>query len=215
MPVVLGAANLVDRLAAELDHVKWIKHDLGVREAVVGVANRPLIAGGHVDRDRLDRGLLLACEPVEERLQAGGVAALGGPHDAAPLVVGDAGQELVIGAVADLVHADEHERVQPAGGQLLSHDPRDDLADRLPADSHQPGELRLAHLLRQPRVGVEPGRVATLSGDCFPDPLPRTGRARSRASGSPRAHSVVAHGVRLPSVWPTARGSGRPGIGTG
>ena len=71
MLVALIAADLVDRLAAELDDVKRVKTHLGVREPVVGVADRFLIAGGHVGRDRLDRGFLLACEAVEERLQAG------------------------------------------------------------------------------------------------------------------------------------------------
>jgi hypothetical protein len=148
--VVLGAADLVGRLGAELADVEGVEADLGVRNAFFG-ADRFLIAGGHVDRDRPDRRLLLACERVEERLQAVRVAALGGPHDPAAVVVSDAGQELVIGAVADLVHADQLEAVQPAGGQLLGDDTREDLPNGLPADPHQPGDLRLTHLLRQPR----------------------------------------------------------------
>ena len=82
-------------------------------------------------------------ELVEERLQAGGVAAFGGPHDPAGLVVCDAREELVIGAIVDLVDTDQRKAVQPADGELLGDDPLQDVADRLPADSHQPGELRL------------------------------------------------------------------------
>ena len=119
MLVVLGAADLVDRLAAELDDVEGVEHDLGVRDAVLG-ADCFLIAGGHVDRDGLDRRLLLVCETVEERLQAGGVPALGRPHDPAAVVVGDAGQELVISAVGDLVDADQLQPVQTSAGQLLA-----------------------------------------------------------------------------------------------
>ena len=160
MLVVLVAADLVGCLAAELADVEWVKAHLGVRDPL-GRADRVLIAGGHVDRDGLDRGLLLVGETVEERLQAGGVPALGRPHDPAGLVVGDAGQKLVICAVADLVHADQLKAVQAAVGQLLGHDASHDIADRLPADPHQPRHLRLAHLLRQPRGQiVEVARVA-------------------------------------------------------
>ena len=98
MAVVLVAADLVGGLATELYDVERVEHDLRVRDAVLG-ADRLLIAGGHVDRDRVDRRLLLVREPSEERLQAGGVAALGRPHDRAGLMVDDAGQELVLGAV--------------------------------------------------------------------------------------------------------------------
>jgi len=66
-------------------------------------------------------------------------------------VVSDTGQKLVIGAVADLVHADELKPVQPAPVEPVGHDPLQDVADRLPGDPHQPRYLRLAHLLRQPR----------------------------------------------------------------
>ena len=124
--VVLVAADLVGGLAAELDDVERVKADLGVRDPLRR-ADRVLIPGGHVDRDRLDRRLLLVRETVEERLQAGGVATLGRPHDRALLVVGDAGQELVIGAVADLVHADQLQAVQAAAGQLLGDDASDDV----------------------------------------------------------------------------------------
>ena len=149
MLVVLGARDLVGCLGAELADVERVEHDLRMRNAVRG-ADRFLIAGGHVDRDRPDRGLLLVGERVEERLQAVGVTAFGGPHDPAAVVVGHTGQELVIGAVADFVHADQLEAVQTAGGEPLGDDPRKDVPDGLPADPHQPGDLRLADLLRQP-----------------------------------------------------------------
>jgi hypothetical protein len=156
--VVLVAADLVGRLAAELDNVKRVEHDLRVRHTLLA-ADRVLIAGGHVDRNGPDRGLLLVREPVEERLQAAGVAALGSPHDPARLVVRHAGQELVIGAVAHLVDADQLKAVQPAGGELLGDDPLEDVADRLPADPHQSRDLRLVHLLRQPR-----GQIVEVAG---------------------------------------------------
>jgi len=56
----------------------------------------------------------------------------------------------MIGAVVDLVHADQPKAVQAAGGELLGDDPRDDVADGLPADPHQLRDLGLVHLLRQP-----------------------------------------------------------------
>ena len=67
----------------------------------------------------------------------------------------------MIGAIGDLVDADQLKPVEAAGGQLLGDDARDDVPDRLPADSHQPGDLRLVHLLRQPGDQVvEVARVA-------------------------------------------------------
>ncbi len=57
----------------------------------------------------------------------------------------------MIGAVADFVHADQLEAVQPTVIELVGDDALEDLPDGLPADPHQPGDLRLAHLLRQPR----------------------------------------------------------------
>ena len=147
MLVVLVAANLVGGLGAELDHVEGVEAHFRVGDRG---GDRLLVAGGHVDRDRPDRLLLLVGQPVEERLQAVGVAALGRPHDPARLVVGHTGQELVIGAVAHLVAADQLEPVQPAGRQLLGDHPGHDLPDRLPADPHQLGHLRLVHLLCQP-----------------------------------------------------------------
>ncbi len=41
--------------------------------------------------------------------------------------------------------------VQAVAVELVSHDPREDRADRAPRDPQQPLDLRLAHLLRQPR----------------------------------------------------------------
>jgi len=49
--VVLVAADLVGRLGAQLDDVKGIKTNLGVREALRG-ADGLLIAGRHVGRLR-------------------------------------------------------------------------------------------------------------------------------------------------------------------
>jgi hypothetical protein len=82
-------------------------------------ADRLLIAGRHVDRDRLDRRLLLVCELVEECLQGGGVAARRGPHDPAGLVVGDAGEEAMVGLVGDLVDAEHHEPVEAVGVEVV------------------------------------------------------------------------------------------------
>ena len=69
-------------------------------------------------------------------------------------MIGDAGQEAAIGAVADLVDAEHHQPVQPAAIELVSDDALEDLADRPPADPHQPGQRRLGHLLRQERHDV-------------------------------------------------------------
>ena len=76
-------------------------------------ADRVLVAGAHVDRDRLD-GVAAVTEQLEERLQGGGVAAGFGPYDRAALVVGDAGEVALPAPVGDLVHADQHEPVEAA-----------------------------------------------------------------------------------------------------
>ena len=169
MPVVLVAADLVGGLAAELHDMKGVEAHLGVRDRG---ADRFLIASGHVDRDRLDRRFLLLGQLREEALQGVSVAARGGPHNPGLLMVGDAGQELVIGAVADLVHTDLNQPVQPALVELVGDDPLEDLPNRLPRNPHQPPDRGLVHLL-----GQERGHVLK---------VPRVRRARSR----PRHHLV-------------------------
>ena len=77
MRVPLIAADLVDRALRQTHHVEGIEGDLGLRDRV---ADGLLIAAGHVDRDGLDRVAALA-ELIEERLQGGGVATRGAPHD--------------------------------------------------------------------------------------------------------------------------------------
>ena len=72
------------------------------------------------------------------------------------------------GAVADLVHADHHEPVQPRAVELVRDDASEDIPDRSPPDPHQLGQRRLGHLLRQERDDVlEVARVRR------PGPRPR------------------------------------------
>src|SRR5487761_662020 len=151
--VVLVAPDLVDGAAAELADVERVEAHLCVRQALRG-ADRFLVAGGHVDRDRCDRRLLLLGELGEEPLQRLGVPAWCGPHHRAAGVVSDARQEPMPGAVADLVHADHHEPVQSAAIELVRDDAGEDLPDRSPPDPHQLGQRRLGHLLRQERDDI-------------------------------------------------------------
>ena len=69
MRVSLVTADLVDGALREADHVEWVERDLGVGDRV---ADRFLIAAGHVDRDGADRLRALRAELVEEGLQGGG-----------------------------------------------------------------------------------------------------------------------------------------------
>jgi hypothetical protein len=62
--VPLVAADLVDGALREPHDVEGVEADLGLRDAV---ADRLLVATGHVDRDRPDRLRALA-EQVEKRL---------------------------------------------------------------------------------------------------------------------------------------------------
>ena len=79
-------------------------------------------------------------ELVVERLQGGGVLALGGPHHPPGLVVvGDHGQVAVALAVADLVDADPQQPGQPAGVDLLGDDPVHDARRRSPTRSAAAG----------------------------------------------------------------------------
>jgi hypothetical protein len=105
----------------------------------------------------------------------------------------------VIGAIVDLVHADQPKAVQAAGGQLLGHDPRDDVGDGLPADPHQLRDLRLAHLLRQPRREVvEVARVARPSARPF-DVLGQIAAARAVEPAQPALdHAPHAAEIQMP-----------------
>jgi len=68
--VPLVAADLIDGALGEADDVEGVKADLGLRRVL---ADRLLITGAHVDRDRPDRVAALA-ELAEEALQGLGVA---------------------------------------------------------------------------------------------------------------------------------------------
>jgi hypothetical protein len=141
--VPLVATDLIDRALREADDVEWVEADLGRRGVV---ADRLLIAAAHVDRDRPARGLAVA-ELVEERLQRGGVAARGAPHDRSAAVVDDRGQIALVSAVADLVNTDGDQAGQPALVEAVGDDPRNDPSDGVSADPEQAGDRRLGHLL--------------------------------------------------------------------
>ena len=142
--------------------MKGIEADLGLRD---GGLDGLLVAGRHVDRDRLDRPPAVA-EFVEERLQGGGVATGLGPHDRAAAVVGDAGQVALPLAVGDLVDADRDEAREALFVEVIGDHALNDPTDRLPADPEQRGDRRLGHLLGEERDQVlEAARVArTRSG---------------------------------------------------
>jgi hypothetical protein len=148
--VPLVATNLIDRALGEAHHMKRVKADLSVGNAV---ADRFGVAAGHVDRDRADR-LFAVAELVEEALQCLGVAACGAPHDRAAVMVDDACEIALAAAVADLITADRDEAAEAPLVELVCDDAGDDLPDGGPADPEQPGDLRLGHLLGQPRDDV-------------------------------------------------------------
>ena len=102
----------------------------------------------------------------------------------------------MIGAIVDLIHADQRQAVQPAGGEFLGNDSREDVPDRLPADSHQLGELRLVHLLRQPRGEVV--EVARVPGAAS-RPLDHLGQiTAARAVQAPQpALDLAAHAAHV------------------
>lgn len=96
----------------------------------------------------------------------------------------------MIGAVADFVHAEQLEAVKPAGGQLLSDDPLEDVAEGQPADPHQLGDLRLAHLLRQPRR-----EILEIAGVPRARPRPRHRLVHLAAAGAiqPSEPALITH----------------------
>ena len=101
------------------------------------------------------------------------------PHDRAAVMVNDRGQVALATAVGDLVTADRHEPGQPRLVEMVGDDPRDDQADRVPADPQQAGDRCLGHLLRQPRDDVfEVARVRRAR------PRPRHGLVAHAAVGA-------------------------------
>jgi len=141
------AADLIDRALGQAHHMKRSKRDLGLRDAL---ADRLLIAAGHIDRDGLDRGLALP-ELIEEALQGGGIATRGTPHDRPGVVVDDRREVAMMAPVADLVHADRDEPLEAAVIEVIGDDPLNDLPDRVSPDPEQASDRGLGHLLRQPR----------------------------------------------------------------
>src|ERR1035441_4856268 len=123
-------------------------------------------------------------------------AARGGPHDPAASVVCDAGQKAVISAVADLVTAEPHQPVEAVLIELLSDDPAEDLPNRAPPDPQQPDDLRLVHLLRQPRAHVL--EIARVLG---PRPGPLQGLKETPAARAVKpSEPTLDHAPRRPKI---------------
>jgi hypothetical protein len=105
----------------------------------------------------------ILAEGVEEALQGVLVAAWRGPHQPPQVMVDDHRQVAVALLVADLVHADPAQPLEPVDlGGLLGGDPRADPADRAPGNAQQLPDRRPGGMHRQPRRGVleatgEPG----------------------------------------------------------
>jgi hypothetical protein len=78
--------------------------------------------------------------------------------------------------------------------QLLGDDPREYLPDGLPADPHQPGDLRLAHLLRQPRREIlKIGDSGSFAPVVQPAERQRVGVHPPQSSLSPPAGLIDLH----------------------
>src|SRR3954471_8185437 len=121
-------------------------------------------------------------------------------------------------AIADLIHADADQSLQPALVQVIGDDAGDDRADRVPANSEQARDRREGHLLRQPRHDVfEVARVRR----AWPGPRdglqPHTARAaaqppqltldpaatRSQIQMAPALDAPVVGGIcNCRPVWP-------------
>ena len=94
-------------------------------------------------------------------------------------MVGHAGEELAVGAVRDLIHADEDQPVQSVVVELVGHHPLEDLAHRAPCDPHQPRDRGLVHLLRQERGHVLEIPGVRRAGAAPRDPLIDIAAARA------------------------------------
>ena len=156
--------HLVHRLRGELEDVKEVKDNFGPRHlGRDGLDER----GGHVDGDDLERFPPLLSELVEEGVEGLRALPLGGPDDAVPVVVDHRGDVAVPLAVAELVHADAPQAVQPVGVELLGDDALDDVAHGAPGDPHHSGDLGLVGDLRE--VG---GHLLEGPGEAAPRPGP-------------------------------------------
>src|SRR5439155_8167790 len=175
--VPLISADLVHGALGQAHDVERVDRDLGVGQAL---ADRLLIAAGHVDRDGADRALALA-EQREEALQGLVVATGRAPHDRARAVIDDGGQVARPPAVGDLIHADRHEAGKAPLVEVVGHHALDDPPDRVPRDPQHAGERGLCYLLRDPGHGVlEVARVARAG------PGPRHGLEAGAAVAAPQ-----------------------------
>ena len=102
------------------------------------------------------------------------------------------------------------------GGPTFLLDPATDLFDRLQAEPDdvervQHGD-RVVEFVMDGVVESDRGAVSSVSAGPFPRPAPRTGRATSTASGSPRGAASVSRRVRLSPPWVHGRGDGRAAV---
>jgi hypothetical protein len=141
-------ADLVQRVGRELDHVERVH---AADRVGASLRDRYRDRLGHVAGHELELFAAFFAEQIEELLDRLAVAAGGGPHQPAAVVVDDHGQVPMALAMREVIHADARE----AGEQvtlrgLLAGDPRADRADRPPGHAHQLRDRFLGRVDRQP-----------------------------------------------------------------
>ena len=188
LPVALAAclvphfaADIVQRLCREHHDVERVHASDGVRDSF---GDRPGDPHGHVGRDQFDLCAALFPELIKEREHRLAVAARGGPHQPAGVMVHHDGQVAMALAVRDLVDPDPPQPVKQIDlARRFGAGPLQDRADRPPRHAHQLGDRRLGAVHRQPA-----DLVLECSGEPRVVPSPRdcTDHHAMAAAGDPR-----------------------------
>ena len=184
-PVPDLAADLVERVGRQLHDVKRVDAARRLRGAL---GDRSADPAGHVGGHQLQLFAALFAQLVEEREHRGAVAARGGPHQPAGVVVDDDSQIALALAVAYLVDPDPLEvREQVDLTRGFGADTLEDAPDRPPADPHHLSDRRLGRVHGKPRglvleVAREPRAMAR--------PWHRADDDAVIAAGHPRRHGL-------------------------
>jgi hypothetical protein len=142
------AADLIERVGRELDHVERVHAADSVRAPVSDRGGDRL---GHVAGDQLELLAPVCAEQIQELLDGSSITAGRRPDEPAGVVIDDHCQVAMSLSICEVVDPDS---LQPpelvAVGERLRSDPPADVPDRAPGDSHQLGHGLARRVDRQP-----------------------------------------------------------------
>src|SRR5438094_564992 len=117
------------------NQMKPVENQRGIGEIF---ADRLGIRRPHVATDRVDRAAASGVQPAEKRIECFFLPVFTNPDELMPFQIVDQRQVAVTALPADLIHADDVERLPRTAFQAFGNNALHDLGDRFPVDAKMP-----------------------------------------------------------------------------